>query len=329
MKKSYILFILAAVVMFAGCKKDGPAEVTYTTLAELYAKSSPTAANFEIDVKDLVVTAVYKNYAQLEDETAGVQVQMSGHTLQAGQSITGHIACRTRIVSDALLMYSIDASSADISTVTIPCTTVKLSEISTDKVKYYNRRVKLDTITFVNGFKGTEMGAGIFSHTGVKSNAICCPAGLVTKDGSHGDLICYVSGATSYVYSADDFTEYEIEAPITKKNAPGIYSVNGNNVSDVKICRKGIDQYSFGSDGKGNTLSRIQNYASEWVLSFSYPSEVKQGSVIEVNISQIGLGGSISDGDKSVTVEKVGNDRLWAMDYSANLGYVLYYNSTK
>lgn len=127
---------------------------------------------------------------------------------------------------------------------------------------------------------------------------------------------------------ADDSKEH-IETPITKKNALGIYSVNGDNVSDVKICRRGIDQYSFGSDGKGNTFSRIQNYASEWVLSFSYPSEVKQGTVIDVNISQIGLSGSISDGNKSVTVEKVGKGRLWAMDYSANLGYVLYYNSTK
>lgn len=313
----------------AGCKKDGPAEVTYTTLAELYAKSSPTAANFEIDVKDLVVTAVYKNYAQLEDETAGVQVQMSGHTLQAGQSITGHIICRTRIVSEALLMYSIDVSSATVSEVAVPCTKVKLSEISGDKVKYYNRRIKLDTITFVNGFKGREMGAGSISHSGVKMSAICCPADFATRDGSHGDLICYICGVTCYVYSADDFTEFEIEAPITKMDALGIYSVNGNKVSDVKVCQKGIDQYSFGHDGKGSSFSRIQNYASEWVLSLSYPSEVKQGAVIDLNISQIGLAGSISDGDKSVTVEKVGKDRLWAMDYSANLGYVLYYNSTK
>lgn len=323
MKKLHY-FICAALILsaFAGCKKDEP--IVYTTLAELATKSTTTYADFDIHIKGLTVSGVFKSYAQLEDATAGVQLNNSAHTFKPGQLIDGHITGKARISSGALLFSELEVSGATVTqTQNVPCTTIKLSDLIADKVKYSHRRVKLENMTFVNGFNGTAGGSGIISQRGVQMSATCRPIGFKVEDGAQGDLICYPTSAACYVFDAKDFNEHEIQSPLTSKTAYGVYSATDDAASEIFVYEAGKDQYSYSSDGKNLTF-RLQNYNEEWLAGFQYPAKVKAGQVVGLSLDASGVS-AYSPADISVTIEKVGQDKLWLMDYPNNMGYVVYY----
>lgn len=319
-----LLATLAALYALSSCKKDketGVPETVYTTLAELAAQSRASSAEFDINIRDLTVTAVYGNYAQLEDGTAGAQVNEAGHSLAAGQKFDGNITGRARISSGSLVLTRLETSKATMTVSdSIPCTTVTLPEIVADKAKWINRRVSLENVTFVNGFSGEAGGAGTFSQKGVQMSATCRPEGLVIADGAQGDLICYPSSSAVYVFETGDFSEHEYNSPFTAVSAFGIYGFDGENPKARLAYRQGLDQYAYGT-GASEREFRLQNYSEEWVVTIRLPIRVKTGMELSLELSSTGA--TVSDTEAKVFVEKMSGDTLWLMDYAANTGYVV------
>ncbi len=292
-----------------------------TTLAQLLEKAGSSTSDFDIQIKNLVVTAVHESYAQLEDGTCGAQLNKSGHGLAVGQTINGRITGKARNMSGALTLSALNTGSAQISkAASLPCTTVSLSEVLADKGKYTNRRVKLENVTFVNGFDGSANGSGAFSQKGVQISAICRPAGVTVPDGWQGDLICYPSSAACYVFAADDFSEHAIQTPLMAMTNYGVYSNAGTAPAALRTYQKGKDQYAWGEDASVREF-RLQNYDAEWVLLLRFPLRYKLGQELTLTTETVGLSG-IASGESKVFVEKAENGVLWLMDYENNLGYV-------
>ena len=327
MKTSKYLLIAALAALFAtGCHKDPePEPIVYTTLSEMATKSAASSTDFDIHIKNLVVSGIFNTYVQFEDGTAGAQLSKTGHTFKVGQTFNGHITGKFRVSSGVVTFSELDTKEATVGqTADIPCTTATLAEINADKTKFAHRRVKLQNITFVNGFKGKAGGSGTISQKGVQISATCRPEGFTVDDGAQGDLICYPAAGSCYVFDAKDFDEHEIESAITVKRNFGIYSVENDTATDLFVYKPTEDQYSFCETADNYSFS-LQNYAKEWVLKLTYPVKFKAGQVLTIEAEAIG-NVSAPLGKTSAVVEKIGTDRLWLMDYASGKGYVLYFN---
>lgn len=318
---------MGATLSFS-CKQkeneDNPPQpvTSYTTLAQLLSQSNSSSSDFDIQIKDLVVTAIYENYAQLEDGTCGAQLNKSDHGLKPGQKFDGKISGKARNTSGALVLSQLVTSQATSSTVsTLPCTTATLPEIQSDKSKFINRRVKLENVTFVNGFNGSAGGSGSLSQRGVQISATCRPANMVIPDGTQGDLICYPSSAACYVFAVSDFEEHVIDLPIFHVNDYGVYSSASTAPRVKKVYRAGTDQYSWTAGASSNEF-RLQNYNEEWVLALKYPNKYKLGMQLTMDTIPVGLS-DFTEGSSSVILEKQQDGVLWLMDYTTDTGYVL------
>lgn len=330
MKQTYriLLILLGAFLVSCNGKEQpgggtepAPTDKTVTSLAGLLEKSTSTSAQFDFVVSNLVVTAVYENYAQLEDGTCGAQLNKSNHGLSVGQKFDGRISGKARNTSGALFLSELNTGAAKASTVTsLPETKVSLAEVLAEKGKYTNRRVKLENVTFVNGFNGAAGGSGSFSQKGVQTPATCRPAGVVVPDGWQGDLICFPSAAACYVFSADDFNEHEINTPLANIKTLGVYTSAGSNPRAKLSYRAGTDQYAWGK-GTSEREFRLQNYSEEWVLMLRFPAKYKLGQELELTTETVGRS-DFSSGSSKVFVEKVSDGFIWLMDYAADMGYV-------
>lgn len=332
MTKQHILrvasLLFISLLVFSCKEKDNPGgggsdkpAGEITTLAGLLEHSTSTSAAFDFTISNLVVTAVYENYAQLEDGTSGAQLNKAGHGLKAGQKIDGRISGKARNTSGALFLSELNTGTAKVTTVTsLPETKVSLPEVLADKGKYTNRRVKLENVTFVNGFNGTAGGSGSFSQQGVQTPATSRPAGITIPDGWQGDLICYPSAAACYIFSADDFSEHEINTPLAGITTLGVYSTASTRPQAKLAYRQGKDQYAF-SKSNDEREFRLQNYNDEWVLQLFFPAKFKVGQELSLSTEAIGVEGFTS-GTSKVFVEKVSNGLIWLMDYTMDQGYV-------
>lgn len=326
LRVAYLLFI--SLLVFSCKEKDNPggggsATPTgeITTLAGLLERSTSSSAPFDFTISNLVVTAVYENYAQLEDGTSGAQLNKAGHGLTAGQKIDGRITGKARNTSGALFLSELNTGAAKITTAaSLPETKVSLPEVLANKGKYTNRRVKLENVTFVNGFNGVAGGSGSFSQQGVQTPATSRPAGVIIPDGWQGDLICYPSAAACYIFSADDFSEHEINTPLASITTPGVYSSAGTRPQAKLTYTPGKDQYAFGKSSDEREF-RLQNYNDEWVLQLFFPSKFKVGQELSLTTEVIGVD-ALTSGTSKVFVEKVSDGLIWLMDYSADQGYV-------
>lgn len=324
----FFLILSAFLVLLSSCKGGGGEQGgggqggTATSLAQLLEKSTSTSAEFDIVVKDLVVTAVYENYAQLEDESAGAQLNKSGHGLSVGQKFNGRITGKARKVSGALSLSLLNTSAATVSTASVlPCTVVSLAEVKNDPDRYSNRRIKLENATFVNGFSGAAGGAGSFSQSGVQIAAVCRPAGVIVADGWQGDIYCYATSSACYVFDAADLSQHEINTPLKALSAFGVFGQASSAPSALRPYRKGKDQYAWSTDASSREF-RLQNYSEEWFLQFRFPKNFKLGEGIELSTQSIGVD-ALPDGTSTVFVEKIENDKVWLMDYANDRGYVL------
>lgn len=323
----YLLITALASLIFMGCHKEEPEpepKIVYTTLSEMALKTASSSTDFDIHIKNLVVSGVFNNYVQFEDGTAGAQLNKTGHTFKVGQTFNGHITGKFRVSSGVVTFSELNTKEATVGqTTNIPCTTATLAEINADKTKFAHRRVKLQNITFVNGFKGKAGGSGTISQKGVQISATCRPDGFSVPDGAQGDLICYPAAGSCYVFDAKDFNEHEIESAITVKRNFGIYSVENDTATEAFVYKPIDDQYSYSKDDSNYSFC-IQNYDKERCLIITYPTRFKAGQVIVFKSEAIG-NVSAPLGEITATVEKIGTDRLWLMDYASGKGYVLYF----
>ena len=323
-----VVMILCSLFLFScnqnekkGEEEQGKTDKTITSLAQLLEKSNSSSAEFDFTVSNLVVTAVYENYAQLEDGTCGAQLNKSGHGLNVGQKFDGRISGKARNTSGALVLLDLNIGMAKATTTSsLPETKASLADILADKGKYTNRRVKLENVTFVNGFNGAAGGSGSFSQKGVQIPAACRPAGVIVPDGWQGDLICYPSSAACYIFSTEDLHQHEINTPLAAIKTPGVYTSASTNPRAKLSYRQGLDQYAWGKSSDEREF-RLQNYNEEWVLQLLFPAKYKLGQELTLTTETIGLS-DFTSGTSKVFVEKVADGVIWLMDYEADLGYV-------
>lgn len=326
MKK--ICILLSATLLLFSCKEkenggngDTPSG-EIASLSELLDVSGPSSTEFDFTISGLVVTAVYENYAQLEDGTSGAQLNKAGHGLTVGQQIDGRISGRARNTSGALFLSELNTDAAHMSTVpSLPETKTTLAEVLADKGRYTNRRIRLENITFVNGFNGAAGGSGAFSQQGVQIPATCRPADIIIPDGWQGDLICYPSAAACYVFSADDFIRHDISTPIAEIGELGVYASASSHPRAVVSYRRGNDQYAWGKNADEREF-RLQNYDEEWVLLLRFPLRYKLGQELSLTTETIGTD-VLPSGKSKVFVEKLADGQIWLMDYDSDMGYVL------
>lgn len=299
-----------------------PDPVKYTTLAELSSKMESSSKEFDINIKNLVVTAVYENYAQLEDGTSGAQLNKSGHSLKVGQLIEGSIKGKAKVVSNSLTFTELTTSGATVKEgQTVPCTEVKLKDVLDGGAKYTNRRLNLKNITFVYGYSGKADASGTISQSGVQVSSVCRPSGVVIADGSQGDIIGYYSGSVIIVYEKDVFKEHPIVSPITVRDVPGVYKLVSDVAQGFVTATDGTCQYAYGINSN-NREFRLQNYDQGWLVGWSFTNKtLKPGMEVSLNADVYNTS-NFQRGESKVFVEKVSDEMVWLMDYTGNLGYV-------
>lgn len=323
----YLLVSLALFVSVVSCKKEPKPEPqpAYTTLAKLLTLAGTTSSNeFSEPVKDIVVTAVYENYVQLEDATLGAYYSKKDHGLKVGDVLSGQLKGKARNNSSSLTLSSLDLSEVTITTTELlPCHEITLREALSEGEKYYNRRVLLSNVTFVNPVAAGDNVASQLSQRGVQLPVTVRHASQPIESGSQGDVICFLSSTTCFIYTDADFEPHEIESPITGKLVCGVYNVNDDKVQDVFVYRPYVDQYGYLSLSSEKAF-RIQNYAERWYVGINITSNVgfKPGLVVPYSIDVLGTD-KVSSVSGTASVEKMKYGTIWLVDYDNNLGLVI------
>ena len=137
--------------------KHNGKEISYSTIAELCALATSTSdAPFDLYVKDALITYVNGDNAFIEDETAGVQLHMSGHGLTAGNKITGQIAGKIKLYQNFAEMTSLDVTAATLTSATVTPTVATIAEMLADYGKYINKYIKVEGVTVTKTCKGSN-----------------------------------------------------------------------------------------------------------------------------------------------------------------------------
>ena len=136
--------------------KAADAPVEYKSIAEVCALATSTEAAFDVNVKDALVTYVNGNNAFIEDETAGIQLYMSGHGLTAGKKITGKITGKIKLYQNFAEMTSIDVSAATLTEASVTPTVATIAEMLADFGKYINKYIKVEGVTVTKTCKGSS-----------------------------------------------------------------------------------------------------------------------------------------------------------------------------
>ena len=131
-------------------------DISYSTIAELCALATSTEEPFELYVKDALITYVNGNNAFIEDETAGVQLYQSGHTLTAGNKITGKISGKIKLYQNFAEMTSLDVTAATLTEASVTPTVATIAEMLADYGKYINKYIKVEGVTVTKTCKGSS-----------------------------------------------------------------------------------------------------------------------------------------------------------------------------
>ena len=158
-----------------------------TNVAELNNSAVDAEAEWTATLTDAVVSYVNGRNAFIQDATGGVQVYQNGHTLVAGQKISG-------TVSGKIKMYH---GFAEITAITVPAesvadgeapaaTVVTLDNLLAGYLHYQNTLIKLEgvQITGIDG-RNSTVKQGSSSIAGYAQNS-----SLVLTADTTGDLIC-------------------------------------------------------------------------------------------------------------------------------------------
>lgn len=329
MKKYFSLLVSVALLLACAvsCNKEPnpEPEPKYATLARLLTLAGTASSNeFSEEFEDIVVTAVYGNYVQLEDATLGAYYSKKDHGLHVGDVISGRISGKARNTSSALTLSSLDLSEATIKqTQEIPCLDISLREALSGGEKYYNRRVRLSDITFINAVAAGDNIASQLSQRGVQLSVTVRHADAPIESGSQGDVICFLSATTCYIYTDADFDAHEISSPLSAKNVCGIYRVNDQSVEDMFLYRSFVDQYGYLSLGSEKTF-RLQNYAEQWYVAINIASTVgfKPGLVLPYSVDVLGTQ-KVPSLSGTASIEKIKEGTIWLVDYENNYGFVI------
>lgn len=183
-----------------------------TTIAGLKTIDNNSGVVFAADLTDAVVTYVSGDYAYIQDASAAILVNKSGHGLIKGQKINGAVSGTVKTSYSIDQLTAIDLSAA---TVTedgvIPAAAVKtLAEIKAGD--YDGKLVTVNGATVKTGMDNATSGGVITDDDNVTTFNIIAPNKLTLNATEEGNFTAFVSiyGGSTYrlnIYEASQFVK--------------------------------------------------------------------------------------------------------------------------
>lgn len=221
----------------------------YTSIADLKKVVTADEQSFELKLTNAIVTYVYRNNAFIQDESAGIQIYMKGHGLEAKNTFTGIVNVKAKLYN-GLAQITNWASTVEPTRSEVPePVVVTLAELTGDNYsKYESVRCKVVGVTVTKGMKVqdgeiSQNGTVMAVRGGVKS--------LTMNEGAILDMIGYPSifnGTKQFqVWKNSDMTEHQTVKEIT------LYEDRDNTVEAAENVNVTLKRTLVG-DGDWNTL---------------------------------------------------------------------------
>lgn len=249
----------------------------YTSIADLKKVVTADEQSFELKLTNAIVTYVNINNAFIQDESAGIQIYMKGHGLEAKNTFTGIVNVKAKLYN-GLAQITNWASTVEPTRSEVPePVVVTLAELTGDNYsKYESVRCKVVGVTVTKGMKVqdgeiSQNGTVMAVRGGVKS--------LTMNEGAILDMIGYPSifnGTKQFqVWKNSDMTEHQTVKEIT------LYEDRDNTVEAAENVNVTLKRTLVG-DGDWNTLCvPFSLTAAQVKAAFGNDVELRKLSSIE------------------------------------------------
>ena len=157
--------------------------------------TSSTAVNFSADLTDAVVTYANGEYAYIQDASAAIMVNFSGHGLTAGKKINGAVSGQVKAPNqiDQLSTFNITSATVTEDGV-IPAAEVKtLAQIKAAGTAYDGKMVTVNAATVVTGMNNAASGGVITDDGETTTFNIIAPNFMTLKATEIGNFTGFVS----------------------------------------------------------------------------------------------------------------------------------------
>lgn len=292
---------------------------TTTTINGLKPLSSTSAeVNFSADLTDAVVTYVSGDYAYIQDATAAIMVNYSGHGLSAGQKINGAVSGKVKAPNQ---IDQISSLNLEYATVTndgvIPAATVAtLATIKAAGTNYDGKLVVVNGATVTTGMTNTTSGGKISDDNGTTTFNIIAPNTLTLvaneKGNFTGFVSIYVSGSnTTYrlnIYEEGQFVKthnaptaqtltFASDAVELDEDTEDYTSFDGQQVSGAQ----GTVSYAKTSD-TDNIITSLNTETGTVVLSGAYGTATITATAAATEVTESGVTTPYNETTKSYTI---------------------------
>lgn len=221
----------------------------YTSIADLKKVVTADEQSFELKLTNAIVTYVNINNAFIQDESAGIQIYMKGHGLEAKNTFTGIVNVKAKLYN-GLAQITNWASTVEPTRSEVPePVVVTLAELTGDNYsKYESVRCKVVGVTVTKGMKVQD---GEISQNGTVMAVRGGVKNLTMNEGAILDMIGYPSifnGTKQFqVWKNSDMTEHQTVKEIT------LYEDRDNTVEAAENVNVTLKRTLVG-DGDWNTL---------------------------------------------------------------------------
>ena len=149
----------------SGGGDEPPTGGTIADVKEAIGDATSSKTFDAITLGSVTVTGVNGGQAYMEDETGGIQLYLSGHTLERGKSYTGAVVTKGLVKNDAFQIEDFDISNAVVADATLPAKTLAVSAI--DFAQHESQRVKIEGVTFAAEATGSKKTVNVSQGTDV------------------------------------------------------------------------------------------------------------------------------------------------------------------
>lgn len=156
---------IAFTVAGEGGGDEPPTGGTIADVKEAIGDATSSKTFDAITLGAVTVTGVNGGQAYMEDETGGIQLYLSGHTLERGKSYTGAVVTKGLVKNDAFQIEDFDISNAVVADATLPAKTLAVSAI--DFAQHESQRVKIEGVTFAAEATGSKKTVNVSQGTDV------------------------------------------------------------------------------------------------------------------------------------------------------------------
>lgn len=163
-------------------------EPAITRIAEINDSAVAAETAFTATLTDAVVSYVNGNNAFIEDVTGGIQLYLKDHGLKVGDKINGEVSGKVKLYSGYAELTSFDTSKAAVTEGEAPLTTLALDTLLKSYLRYQNRLVKLEGVTFTTALT-TSNRNGVVTQGEREIAAYAQVKNTIEMNGS-GDLVC-------------------------------------------------------------------------------------------------------------------------------------------